>query len=225
MRILLVEDEKNVAAFIKKGLEEETYTVDVAEDGPEGLLMATESNFDLIILDVMLPGMNGMELCKTLRTRGIVKPILMLTAVDSVERKVEGLESGADDYLVKPFAFSELIARLKALLRRTPDMVNELSLDDLRVDLLARRVFRGKREIVLTQKEFSLLEYLLRNKGRVLSRTQITENVWGYDFSPGTNIIDVHIKSLREKLDAGFDGKLIHTVRGTGYIMKVDNDL
>ena len=225
MRILLVEDEKNVAAFIKKGLKEEAYTVDVAEDGPEGLLMATEANFDLIILDVMLPGLNGIEVCKTLRGKGINKPILMLTAVDSVERKVEGLESGADDYLVKPFAFSELIARIKALLRRTPDIVSELSLDDLRIDLLARRVYRGKREIILTQKEFSLLEYLLRNKGRVLSRTQIIENVWGYDFTPGTNIVDVHIKSLREKVDAGFERKLIHTVRGTGYIMKAGNDL
>ncbi len=225
MRILLVEDEKNVAAFIKKGLEEETYAVDVAEEGPEGLLMATETDFDLIILDVMLPGMNGIELCKTLRTKGIIKPILMLTAVDSVERKVEGLESGADDYLVKPFAFSELIARIKALLRRTPSIVSELSLNDLRIDLFSRRVFRGGREVVLTQKEFSLLEYLLRNKGRVLSRTQIIENVWGYDFSPGTNIVDVHIKSLREKVDSDFERKLIHTVRGTGYIMKVDNDL
>lgn len=225
MRILLVEDEKNVAAFIKKGLEEETYTVDVAEDGPEGLLMATEANFDLIILDVMLPGINGIKLCKTLRTKGIMKPILMLTAVDSVERKVEGLESGADDYLVKPFAFSELVARIKALLRRTPDMVSELSLNDLRVDLLARRVYRGKSEIMLTQKEFSLLEYLLRNKGRVLSRTQIIENVWGYDFSPGTNIVDVHIKSLREKVDAGSERKLILTVRGTGYIMKDNSDI
>jgi len=225
MRILLVEDEKNVAAFIKKGLEEEAYTVDVAEDGPEGLLMATEANFDLIILDVMLPGMNCIELCKTLRVKGINKPILMLTAVDSVERKVEGLESGADDYLVKPFAFSELIARIKALLRRTPDIVSELSLNDLRVDLLARRVYRGKREIILTQKEFSLLEYLLRNKGRVLSRTQIIENVWGYDFTPGTNIVDVHIKSLREKVNKGFERQLIHTVRGTGYIMKAGNDL
>ena len=225
MRILLVEDEKNVAAFIKKGLEEEAYTVDIGENGTEGLLMATTADFDLIILDVMLPGLNGIELCKTLRDKGINKPILMLTAVDSVERKVEGLESGADDYLVKPFAFSELIARIKALLRRTPDIVSELSLNDLRVDLLARRVYRGKREIILTQKEFSLLEYLLRNKGRVLSRTQIIENVWGYDFSPGTNIVDVHIKSLREKVNKGFEMQLIHTVRGTGYIMKAGNDL
>jgi DNA-binding response OmpR family regulator len=225
MRILLVEDEKNVAAFIKKGLEEEAYTVDVAEDGPEGLLMGTTADFDIMILDVMLPGLNGIELCKTLRGKGVNKPILMLTAVDSVERKVEGLESGADDYLVKPFAFSELLARIKALLRRTPDMVRELSLNDLRVDFLSRRVYRGKREIILTQKEFSLLEYLLRNKGRVLSRTQIIENVWGYDFSPGTNIVDVHIKSLREKVNKGFERQLIHTVRGTGYIMKSDDDL
>jgi len=225
MRILLVEDEINVAAFIKKGLEEDAYTVDIAEDGPEGLLMATTADFDLIILDIMLPGINGIELCKTLLAKGINKPILMLTAVDSVERKVEGLESGADDYLVKPFAFSELLARIKALLRRTTDMVSELSLDDLRVDLLARRVYRVKREIILTQKEFSLLEYLLRNKGRVLSRTQIIENVWGYDFSPGTNIVDVHIKSLREKVNKGFERQLIHTVRGTGYIMKSDDDL
>ena len=225
MRILLVEDEKNVAAFIKKGLEEETYTVNVAEDGPEGLLMATSADFDLIILDIMLPGMNGIEVCKTLRAKGINKPILMLTAVDSVERKVEGLESGADDYLVKPFAFTELLARIKALLRRAPDIVSELALSDLRIDLLSRRVYRGNKEVVLTLKEFSLLEYLLRNKHRVLSRTQIIENVWGYDFSPGTNIVDVHIKSLREKVDAGFESKLIHTVRGTGYIMKAGDDL
>ena len=225
MRILLVEDEKNVAAFIKKGLEEETYTVNVAEDCPEGLLMATSADFDLIILDIMLPGMNGIEVCKTLRAKGINKPILMLTAVDSVERKVEGLESGADDYLVKPFAFTELLARIKALLRRAPDIVSELALSDLRIDLLSRRVYRGNKEVVLTLKEFSLLEYLLRNKHRVLSRTQIIENVWGYDFSPGTNIVDVHIKSLREKVDAGFESKLIHTVRGTGYIMKAGNDL
>ena len=184
-----------------------------------------ERSPDLVVLDVMLPGMNGIELCKSLRIKGIGKPILMLTAVDSVERKVEGLESGADDYLVKPFAFSELIARIKALLRRTPSMVSELSLNDLRMDLLARRVFRGGREVILTQKEYSLLKYLLRNKGRVLSRTQIIENVWGYDFSPGTNIVDVHIKSLREKIESGFGRKLIHTVRGTGYIMKAEDDI
>jgi heavy metal response regulator len=223
MRILLVEDEKNVAAFIKKGLEEEFYAVDVAEEGSEGFLMATSNEYDLMILDIMLPGINGIDLCKKLREKGLKSPILMLTAIDSVNSKVEGLESGADDYLTKPFAFSELLARIKALLRRTSDSVSELSLEDLRMDLLSRRVFREDKEIVLTPKEFSLLEYLLRNKGRVLSRTQIIENIWGYTFDPNSNVVDVHIKFLREKIDSGFDKKLIHTVRGAGYILKTDN--
>jgi DNA-binding response OmpR family regulator len=178
MRILLVEDEKNVAAFIKKGLEEEFYIVDVAESGTEGFFMATSNDYDLMILDIMLPEMSGIKLCKKLRENGIKKPVLMLTVIDSVESKVEGLESGADDYLTKPFAFSELLARIKALLRRIPDTVYELSLNDLKIDLLTRRVFRGDKEIILTPKEFLLLEYLLRNKGQVLSRTQIIENVW-----------------------------------------------
>lgn len=224
MRILLVEDEKNVSSFIKKGLEEEFYTVDVAEDGTEGLFVATSNDYDLMILDIMLPGISGIELCKRLREKGIRKPILMLTAIDSVGSKVEGLESGADDYLTKPFAFSELLARIKALLRRAVDSVSELFLDDLRIDLLSRRVFRGGKEIILTPKEFSLLEYLLRNKGRVLSRTQIIENIWGYNFDPTTNIVDVHIKFLREKVDAGFNKKLIHTVRGAGYVLKAEDD-
>jgi heavy metal response regulator len=220
MRILLVEDEKNVAAFIKKGLEEEYYVVDVAEDGAGGLLMATSNEYDLMVLDIMLPEINGIELCRRLRERGIKAPILMLTAIDSVNSKVEGLESGADDYLTKPFAFSELLARIKALLRRTAESVSELSLEDLRMDLLSRRVFRADREIILTPKEFSFLEYLLRNKGRVLSRTQIIENIWGYNFDPNSNVVDVHIKFLREKIDADFPKKLIHTVRGAGYILK-----
>lgn len=223
MRLLLVEDEKNVASFIEKGLEEEFYTVDVARDGDEGLYMATSTAYDLLILDIMLPGINGIEICKRVRERGLKVPILMLTAVDSVNSKVEGLESGADDYLTKPFAFSELIARINALLRRKVEAVSELTLEDLRMDLLARRVFRGAREAVLTPKEFSLLEYLLRNKGRVLSRTQIIENTWGYNFDPNSNIVDVHIKFLREKIDADSDKKLIHTVRGTGYILKSGN--
>ncbi len=223
MRILLVEDEKNVAAFIRKGLEEEYYTLDVAEDGNEGLLVATSNEYDLIVLDIMLPGINGIELCRRLREKGIKAPILMLTAIDSVSSKVEGLESGADDYLTKPFAFSELLARIKALLRRTLESVSELSLEDLRMDLLSRRVFRADKEIVLTPKEFSLLEYLLRNRGRVLSRTQMIENIWGYSFDPNSNVVDVHIKFLREKIDAGFPKKLIHTVRGAGYILKVED--
>jgi heavy metal response regulator len=223
MRILLVEDEKNVASFIKKGLEEEFYTVDLAEDGSSGCAMAEANSYDLLILDLMLPEMNGMEICRRLRSKGMKAPVLMLTAVDSVSSKVEGLESGADDYLTKPFAFSELLARVKALLRRYGDSVSELSLEDLKIDLLARRVFRGSTEIQLTPKEFSLLEYLLRNKGRVLSRTQIIENVWGYTFDPSTNVIDVHIKSIREKIDANFPKRLIHTVRGVGYVLKADS--
>jgi len=224
MRILLVEDEQNVAAFIKKGLEEEFYTVDVAIDGEEGLNIATTSNYDLIILDLMLPKIDGIELCKRLRNSGIKPPILMLTALDSVGKKVEGLESGADDYLTKPFAYSELLARIRALLRRTADHISELMLYDLRVDLLSRRVFRGDREIILTPKEFSLLEYMLRNKGRVLSRTQIIENIWGYNFDPGSNTVDVHIKFLREKMEKGPAARLIHTVRSAGYVMKLEND-
>ncbi len=223
MRILLVEDEQSVAAFIKKGLAEEFYTVDTAEDGNLGLSMAANNVYDLIILDIMLPGMDGLKLCRTLREKGIKTPILMLTALDSVDSKVTGLESGADDYLAKPFAFSELLARIKALLRRKSDLTSEFSIDNLRMDLLSRRVFRGDNEIILSPKEFSILEYLLRNKGRVLSRTQIIENVWGYNYDPNTNIVDVHIKYLREKIDKDFSKKLIHTVRGTGYTVKEED--
>ncbi len=221
---MLVEDEQNVAAFIRKGLEEEFYAVDMAEDGKEGLALATSREYDLIILDLMLPEMGGIEVCKRLRTAGLKTPILMLTALDSVGKKVEGLESGADDYLTKPFAFSELLARIRALLRRIPDSINELSIGDLRVDLLSRRVYRGDKEIVLTQKGFAILEYLLRNKGRVLTRTQIIENVWGYNHDPHTNVVDVHIKFLREKIDTGYPKRIIHTVRGAGYVLKLEDD-
>jgi len=209
---------------LKKGLEEEFYTVDVAEDGADGFAMATSKEYDCIILDVMLPEMSGIEICKKLRSSNVKTPILMLTALDSVGSKVEGLESGADDYLTKPFAFSELLARIRALLRRAPDSLSELILNDLRMDLLSRRVFRGDQEIILTQKGFAILEYFLRNKGRVLSRTQIIENIWGYNFDPNTNVVDVHIKFLREKIDKGFDKKLIHTVRGSGYVLKAEDD-
>jgi heavy metal response regulator len=224
MRILLVEDERNVASFIRKGLEEEFYAVDIAENGPKGLSMAISKAYGLLIVDIMLPGLSGIELCKRLREKGARVPILLLTAIDSIDSKVEGLESGADDYLTKPFAFTELLARVKALLRRSSDTATELFIDDLRVDLMARRVFRDNKEIVLTPKEFSLLEYLLRNKGIILSRTEIIENVWGYSFDPTTNIVDVHIKFLREKVDADFQKKLIHTVRGAGYVLKEEND-
>jgi len=223
MRLLLVEDDNKVAAFIKKGLEEEYYTVDTAEDGNDGLLMAGGIKYDLIILDRMLPGITGLDLCSQLRAQGIKTPVLMLTAMDSVEDKVKGFESGADDYLTKPFSFSELLARIKALLRRTSDSTSEHVLDDLRVELLTRRVFRSEKEIILTPKEFALLEYLIRNKGRVLSRTQIIENIWGYDFDPLTNIVDVHIRSLREKIDKEHERKLIRTVRGAGYVLKAED--
>ena len=225
MRVLLIEDEKNVSAFIKQGLEEDFYTVDVAEDGIDGYGMATSQTYDLIILDLMLPGMDGKEICKKLRDLGIKTPILMLTALNTIPDKVEGLESGADDYLTKPFSFSEMLARIRALMRRSADYTGDITLADLRVDLLSRRVFRGDREIVLTPKEFSLLEYLLRNKSRVVSRTQILENVWGYDFDPATNVVDVHIKFLREKIDKDSDQKLIHTARGVGYILKAEDGL
>jgi heavy metal response regulator len=225
MYVLLVEDEKNVAAFIKQGLEEDFYTVDVAEDGIDGYAMATSQTYDLIILDLMLPGIDGKEVCKRLRTLGLKTPILMLTALNTVPDKVEGLESGADDYLTKPFSFSEMLARIRALMRRSADYGGDISLADLRIDLLSRRAFRGDKEIMFTPKEFSLLEYLLRNKTRVVSRTQIIENVWGYDFDPNTNLVDVHIKSLREKIDKDSDQKLIHTVRGVGYVLKVEHDL
>lgn len=225
MRVLLVEDEKNVSAFIKQGLEEDFYTVDVAEDGIDGYAMATSQAYDVIVLDLMLPGMDGREVCRKLREKGIKTPVLMLTALNSVPDKVEGLESGADDYLTKPFAFSEMLARVRALLRRSADYTGDISFEDLRVDLLTRKVFRGQREISLTPKEFSLLEYLLRNKARVVSRTQILENVWGYDFDPNTNVVDVHIRFLREKIDKESDKKLIHTVRGVGYVLKAEDDI
>lgn len=220
MRILLVEDDPDISDFIKKGLEEEFYTIDIAEDGNTALLMATSQTYDLIILDIMIPQMDGLDICVYLRNKGIKTPIIILTALSSVDNKVKGLECGADDYLTKPFAFSELLARIKAIMRRRSDILIELTVSDLKIDIFSRRVFRGEREIFLTPKEFSLLEYLVRNKGRVVSRTQIIENVWGYSYDPNTNVVDVHIKYLREKVDKDFEKKLIHTVRGVGYIIK-----
>ena len=224
MKILLVEDEKHIATFIKKGLEAESYSVDVARDGREGLLLATTKEYDLLILDIILPEMNGIELCRKVRSTGIKIPVLLLSAMDAVTNKVEGLEGGADDYLTKPFAFSELIARIKALLRRVPEAIHDLTLEDLRLDLLSRKVFRAGQEITLSPREFSLLEYLVRNKGRVLSRTQIIESIWGYHVDPTSNTVDVHIKFLREKVDKGFTKRLIHTVRGEGYVAKAADD-
>ena len=219
MRILLVEDEKGVANFIKKGLEEEYYSIDHSVDAEGGLLFLDANTYDMIILDVMLPGMNGFDLCKKIRQRDVHSPILMLTARDSVKDKVHGLDSGADDYLTKPFSFEEFLARVRALLRRKQDKLTEFVHGSLKIDAVSHRVYAEGREIVLRPKEFSILIYLMRNKGRVLSRTQILENIWGYDFNPNTNVVDVHIKALREKLKEYSLDELIRSVRGVGYMV------
>lgn len=221
MRILIVEDEKKVAAFIKKGLEEETYAVDVAPDGEEGLFLASEGQFDLIILDLMLPKINGLEVLTRLREKKVSAAILLLTAKDSVEDKVTGLNKGADDYLTKPFAFSELLARVRSLLRRgTGDTKTVLTVGDLTLDLVTHKVKRSEVEMELTGKEYSLLEYFMRNEGKVLTRTMIAEHVWDYNFDTFTNVIDVYINHLRKKIDKDYPRKLLHTLRGVGYVMR-----
>ncbi len=220
MRILLVEDEKNVAGFIKKGLTEEFYTVDVTDNGDEGFHMATSVEYDLIILDIMLPDMNGIELCRRIRNGHIKTPILMLTAVDAVESKVKGLDSGADDYLTKPFAFEEFLARVRALLRRPALTGNLLNVADLTLDPVKHEVKRGGQAIQLTWKEFALLEYLMRNKGRILSRTKIFDHIWGDDLDTSSNIVDVYVSYLRDKIDKNYSPKLVHTVRNVGYVLK-----
>ncbi len=221
MHILVVEDEKKVAQFIKQALEEEHYVVDVAHDGEMGLAMATSDTYDLIVLDLMLPRMNGLELIKTFRTQQGKTPTLMLTAKTATEDKVAGLDSGADDYLTKPFAVAELLARVRSLLRRgNTDKATVLTIADLELDTVSHKAKRGGQLIELTAKEYALLEFLLRNKERVLSRTSISEHIWNYNFDTGTNIIDVYVNHLRNKIDGGSEVKLIHTVRGVGYVMK-----
>jgi heavy metal response regulator len=221
MKILLVEDEKKVASFIKRGLEEEHFTIDVAYDGESGEFMALTSEYDLIILDILLPKKNGFEVLKSLRANGIQTPILILTAKGSIDDKVEGLNSGADDYLTKPFAFAELIARIRSLLRRTSsEKSNIIKVADLELDTVKHIAKRGEKIIELTAREYSLLEYFMRNKGRVLTRTMIAEHIWDYHFDTGSNIIDVYVRRLRKKIDEGFPKKLIHTIRGVGYIIK-----
>ena len=221
MRLLIIEDEKKVAGFIKKGLEEETYVVDVAYDGEEGLLLAQQGEYDLIILDLMLPVIDGLEVLSRLRAEKNDVPIILLTAKDSVEEKVTGLNKGADDYLTKPFAFSELMARIRVLLRRgKAEMKTELQIDNLTLDLVSHKVKRNGEEIELTGKEYSLLEYFLRNQGKVLTRTMIAEHVWDYNFDTFTNVIDVYVNHLRKKIDKNYPKKLLHTLRGVGYIMR-----
>jgi heavy metal response regulator len=218
MRILLVEDEPQLADFIVRGLTENGHSVDLAADGEEALHWPGVADFDLLILDVMLPVSDGINVCKTLRTQGLRTPVLMLTARDAIEDRVRGLDAGADDYLVKPFAFSELLARIRALSRREPALVgNRLKVGDLALDTATHQVSRGGRPIEVTAKEFALLEYLMRHPGQVFSRSVIAEHVWNYDFDSVTNVIDVHIKNLRRKVDGPFETKLIHTVRGVGY--------
>jgi heavy metal response regulator len=223
MRVLVVEDESKVASFIKKGLEGEGYVVDVASDGEEGLSMGLDRVHDLIILDVHLPGLNGFDVLQKLRGKRVTTPVLLLTVRATIEDKVLGLDSGADDYLTKPFAFQELLARVRALLRRRTDALQPvLQVADLTLDPVERSVYRGSEKIELTSKEFTLLDYFMRNPGRVLTRTMIAEHVWNYDFDSMTNVIDVYVNYLRKKIDRGKDTKLIHTVRGVGYVLKTE---
>jgi heavy metal response regulator len=221
MRLLIVEDDPNMARFLQKGLQEERYAVDVATDGEEGLLLASVNPYDLIILDVMLPKLDGLAVCARLRAERKTTPILLLTAIESVESKVDGLNTGADDYLTKPFAFAELVARARALLRRgSGQQAGRLTAADLELDPVSHRVWRSGREIVLTNKEFALLEYLLRNADQVLTRTAIVEHIWDIHYDSMTNIVDVHVRALRAKIDRDFSPALIHTVRGVGYVLK-----
>jgi len=222
MHILVVEDERKTAAFISRGLTEENFTVDTTENGREGLELALNREYDLIILDVMLPGMDGWEVLKRLRERGKDTPVLLLTVLSQVEDRVKGLQLGADDYLTKPFAFSELLARLHTILRRGPVRTADvLKVGDLEIDFPAHRVTRGGKRIDLTPKEYALLSLLARRSGEVLSRTRIAERIWDIDFESDTNVVDVHMRRLRIKVDDPFETKLIHTVRGIGYVLEL----
>lgn len=223
MRLLVIEDELKLAQYLHKGLGENGHVVDVAHDGIEGRRLALGGDYDLVLLDVMLPGVDGFGVLQAIRSEKRALPVLMLTARDRVEDRVRGLENGADDYLVKPFAFSELLARVGALLRRgqqAPQQATELSLADLRLDLLSRRAERGAARLDLTAKEFKLLALLLRRRGQILSRTTLAEQVWDMNFDSDTNIVEVAVRRLRAKLDDPFPSKLLHTVRGMGYVLE-----
>lgn len=221
MKILVIEDEKKIANLLQKGLREQGYTVDLSHDGNDGLERASAQPYDAIILDIMLPGRDGLSVLRKLRERKVTTPVLVLTARGEVNERVEGLNAGADDYLAKPFAMDELVARLRALMRRvTGETISFYKVADLSMNLVSREVIRGTRKITLTAREFRLLEHLMRSPEQVLTRTQIIERVWEYHFDPGTNLVDVYIQRLRRKVDDGEDVKLIQTVRGVGYAIK-----
>jgi len=221
MKVLVIEDDPTVGEFVKRGLEEQRWTVDLVADGVEGEALARSQPYDLVILDLRLPGRPGPEVLRNLRARGFERPVLVLTAQDAVDAKVETLRAGADDYVTKPFAFEELLARVEALARRPRALASpRIAVADLEIDLDSHQVRRAGQAIELTPKEFLVLEYLARHAGRVMSRTLITEYAWGYHFDPGTNIVDVLITHLRKKIDAAHDRKLITTVRGVGYVLK-----
>jgi DNA-binding response OmpR family regulator len=221
VKVLVIEDDRLVAQFVQRGLEEQGMHVVHAADGRAGLERGADPTFDLIVLDLRLPGISGPEVLRTLRDRGVTTPVLVLTAQDAVETKVQALRAGADDYVTKPFAFEELLARVEALARRPKAIAPPvLAAGDLEIDTGSRAVRRGGRAIEVTPKEYAVLEYLVRNRGRVMSRTLITEYAWGYHFDPGTNVVDVVINRLRKKVDQGFAARIIHTVRGVGYVLK-----
>ncbi len=223
MRVLVLEDETKVGCFIKRALEEESYAVDLCEDGTKGLEMALATDYDLLVVDVMLPGMSGLDVLKNLRRERIQTPVLILSAQSQIDQRVKGLDAGADDYLTKPFAIDELLARVRALLRRgATESSGVLQVDDLMLNPATREVTRGGQRIELTLKEYALLEYLMRHTGRVLTRPMISEHVWNQDFDTFTNVIDVYVNYLRNKIDRGRTKKLIHTIRGSGYMLKAD---
>jgi len=223
LRVLLIEDESGMVQFIQQGLQEQGFSIDTAQDGETGLETALLSEYDVLVLDIMLPRMDGLQVLEELRDRGVKTPVLLLTARSEIEDRVRGLDQGADDYLVKPFAFSELLARLRALIRRPPLQSNPiLELGDLTLDVASHTVQRDGRLIALSPREFALLELLLRHPKQVLSRTQIAERVWNLDYYTGTNVVDVYIGYLRRKIDRGFDYPLIHTVRGIGYRLSAE---
>ena len=225
MRLLLIEDDTKIASFVANGFRQGGFAVDVMHNGDDGLYMALTESYDIAIIDVMLPGKNGLEIIQEIRRQQLTLPIIILSAKHSVEDRIKGLDSGSDDYLIKPFSFAELNSRVQALLRRSSNMKVErqkYEIGDLSLDIIKREVLREGQKIDLQPREFSLLEYLIRNHGRVLSKTMILEHIWDYNFDPATNVVDVLVHRLRSKIDKNFDKKLIHTLRGVGYVLKTD---